>query len=62
MENNETYNWAPNDPGKNRNKPSLKKVGSKVLVFVLVMLLVGGGVVLVGLTLYLVGSMKHQQA
>ena len=42
MENNETYNWAPNDPGKNRNKPSLKKVGSKVLVFVLVMLLVGG--------------------
>ena len=42
MENNETYNWAPNDPGNKRNKPSLKKVGSKVLVFVLVMLLVGG--------------------
>ena len=25
MENNETYNWAPNDPGKKKNKPSMKQ-------------------------------------
>ena len=42
MENNETYNWAPNDPGRNRKKPSLKNLGGKVLIFALVMLLVGG--------------------
>ena len=38
MENNETYNWAPNDPGNNRNKLSLKKLGSKALVVLLILL------------------------
>ena len=42
MENNETYNWAPNDPGRNKPRPSLKKLGGKMLMIVLVMLLVGG--------------------
>ena len=42
MENNETYNWAPNDPGKKKNKPSMKKLGTTVLVVVLVMILAIG--------------------
>ena len=42
MENNETYNWAPNDPGKKKNKPSLKKLGTSVALVVLVMLLFSG--------------------
>ena len=42
MENNETYNWAPNDPGRNKPRPSLKKLGGKMLMIVLAMLLVGG--------------------
>ena len=42
MENNETYNWAPNDPGRNKPRPSLKKLGGKMLMTLLAMLLVGG--------------------
>ena len=42
MENNETYNWAPNDPGKKKNKPSFKKLGSTILVVLLVMLIAVG--------------------
>ena len=42
MENNETYNWAPNDPGKKKNKPSLKKLGTSVVLVVLAMLLISG--------------------
>ena len=40
MENNETYNWAPDDPGKKKNRPSLKKLGGKILLFFLAMLVV----------------------
>ena len=42
MENNETYNWAPNDPGKKRNKPSMKKVGTTILLVFLAMIIAGG--------------------
>ena len=42
MENNENYNWAPNDPGKKKNKPSMKKLGMSVGLVILVMLLVSG--------------------
>ena len=42
MENNETYNWAPNDPGKKKNKPSMKKLGTSVVLVVLAMLLISG--------------------
>ena len=42
MENNETYNWAPNDPGKKKNKPSFKKLGSAVIAVLLVMIIAGG--------------------
>ena len=38
MENNETYNWAPNDPGNKKNKPNLKKLGGKILLIFLVLL------------------------
>ena len=43
MEQNETYNWAPNDPGNKKKRPSLKKLGSKVLLFFLAMLVVSAG-------------------
>ena len=42
MEQNETYNWAPNDPGRKKNKPSLKKIGGKLLLILLVLLVAGG--------------------
>ena len=42
MENNETYNWAPNDPGKQRNKPSMKKVGTTILIVLLALIIAGG--------------------
>ena len=42
MENNETYNWAPNDPGKQRNKPSMKKIATGILAALLVMIIAGG--------------------
>ena len=42
MENNETYNWAPNDPGKKRNKPSMKKVGTTILLVFLALIIAGG--------------------
>ena len=42
MENNETYNWAPNDPGNKKKKPSFKKVGSILLIVLLVFVLTGG--------------------
>ena len=42
MENNETYNWAPNDPGKQRNKPSMKKVGTTILLVFLALIIAGG--------------------
>ncbi len=42
MENNETYNWAPNDPGRKKNKPSLKKLGTTILVAALVFVLAVG--------------------
>ena len=42
MENNETYNWAPNDPGKKKNKPSFKKLGNAVIAVLLVMIIAGG--------------------
>ena len=42
MENNETYNWAPNDPGKKRNKPSMKKVGTTIILVLLALILAGG--------------------
>ena len=38
MENNETYNWAPNDPGNKKNKPNLKKLGGKILLIFLALL------------------------
>ena len=40
MDNNETYNWAPDDPGKKKNKPNLKKLGSKLLLILLALLVV----------------------
>ena len=40
MDNNETYNWAPNDPGKKKNKLSLKKLGGKMILILLAMLVV----------------------
>ena len=42
MENNETYNWAPNDPGKKRNKPSMKKLGTTILIVLLALIIAGG--------------------
>ena len=42
MENNETYNWAPNDPGNKKKKPSFKKVGSVLLILLIVFVLAGG--------------------
>ena len=42
MENNETYNWAPNDPGKKKNKPSMKKLGTNVLLIVLIVIIFSG--------------------
>ena len=38
MDNNETYNWAPDDPGKKKNKPNLKKLGGKLLLILLAFL------------------------
>ena len=37
MENNENYNWAPNDPGNKREKPSFKKIGTTVILVLLIM-------------------------
>jgi len=37
-----TYNWAPNDPGKKKNKPSFKKLGTAVIAVLLVMIIAGG--------------------
>ena len=42
MEHNENYNWAPNDPGKKKNKPSMKKLGTTILVMILAVLIAGG--------------------
>ena len=40
MDNNETYNWAPNDPGEPKKRPSLKKFMGKLLLLLLAMLVV----------------------
>ena len=42
MENNENYNWAPNDPGKKKNKLPLKNLGKNMILILLVMMLIGG--------------------
>ena len=42
MENNENYNWAPNDPGKKENKPSMKKLGSTILLVLLAIVVASG--------------------
>ena len=42
MENNETYNWAPNDPGNKKNSPSFKKVSTAILLVLLAFLVVSG--------------------
>ena len=42
MENNENYNWAPNDPGGRKNKPSFKKMGMTILTVFLAILIAGG--------------------
>ena len=42
MENNETYNWAPNDPGQKKNKPSFKKLGTTIMIVLLAMVIAGG--------------------
>lgn len=42
MENNENYNWAPNDPGKKKNKPSMKKLGSTILLVLLAIVVASG--------------------
>ena len=42
MENNETYNWAPNDPGNKREKPSFKKIGTTVILVLLIMAIASG--------------------
>ena len=42
MENNENYNWAPNDPGKKRKKPSMKKLGTTILLVFLAFVIAGG--------------------
>ena len=42
MENNENYNWAPNDPGKKKNRPNLKKLGGRIVLVVLALMLVVG--------------------
>ena len=35
MENNETYNWAPNDPGRKKKTPSMKKLGTTIVLVLL---------------------------
>ena len=40
MEFNGHYNWAPNDPGKKKKMPSLKKLGSRMLMVLLAMVVV----------------------
>ncbi|MBR4289363.1 MAG: FtsH protease activity modulator HflK [Oscillospiraceae bacterium] len=42
MENNENYNWAPNDPEKKRKRPSVQNLGKKLLLVFLAMLVVSG--------------------
>ena len=42
MENNETYNWAPNDPGKKKNKPSIKNLGTTILLVLLIIVIASG--------------------
>ena len=36
MENDGTYRWAPNDPGKDKKMPPLKKLGTTILLVLLV--------------------------
>ena len=42
MENNENYNWAPNDPGNKKEKPSFKKIGTTVILVLLIMAIASG--------------------
>ena len=42
MENDGTYRWAPNDPGKDKKMPSPKKLGRTLLLVLLAILLVAG--------------------
>ena len=42
MENNENYNWAPNDPGKKKKRPSVKKLGTSILLVLLALIVAGG--------------------
>ena len=42
MENDGTYRWAPNDPGKDKKMPPLKKLGTTILLVLLVIILVAG--------------------
>ena len=42
MENNENYNWAPNDPGKKKNLPSMKKLGTTILLVFLAITIASG--------------------
>ena len=42
MDNNETYNWAPNDPGKKKKAPSMKKLGISVVLVLLAVVLISG--------------------
>ena len=42
MENNENYNWAPNDPGRKKNRPSMKKVGTTIIIVLLALIIAGG--------------------
>ena len=41
-QNKENYNWAPNDPGKKKKKPSFKKLGGKIALILLVLILALG--------------------
>ena len=42
MNNNEQFNWAPNDPGNKKGKPSLKKLGTTIVLVLLAIVLVIG--------------------
>ena len=42
MENNENYNWAPNDPGNKKEKPSFKKIGTSIILVLLIMAIASG--------------------
>ena len=43
MENNETYNWAPNDPGRKKKTPSMKKLGTTIVLVMLAAIIAIGG-------------------